>query len=288
MGYACTAIADSIGPNAARITTLQLRLPRLVLPQFATHRAISKNTRSSRAVPVATLIAEAVADPVIPLFWGENRKGMSATKELPLAERTECEAQWLELRDEAVRAARRLMQIGAHKQIANRLLEPFMWVDVVATATDWSNFFALRCDKHAQPEIQKLAVMMARALRDSKPIRLYPAMWHLPFVTPDELASIDDNVLLKLSVARCARTSYLAFDGKKPSIKADTKLHDDLGGDGHWSPFEHQAAAQYAQHYNRSGNFLGWDQYRQQLPKSVHATFDYASLDQFGERGFIV
>lgn len=304
IGYEAKVIAHSRGPNGATLATIQSRIPRFLLPQLNTHCAIVKNARSSRAVPVATLIAEAVADPVMPLFWGANQRGMSATKELPLAERVECETQWLEHRDEAVRASRRLMQLGAHKQIANRLLEPFLWVDVVATATDmgWANLFTQRCEKHAQPEMQASVVAMARALRDSVPYDLEAGWWHLPYVTGEELAMLcearhsgneaaaqdAERLSLKLSVARCARVSFRLFNGEAANPRADVTLYDSLLGESHWSPFGHQGQAQPEGVRCRSGNFENFVQYRQTLPKSVHATFDYAVLDQFGERGFVV
>ena len=308
MSIAAKVIAHSRGPNTAEISTLQVRMPRFILAQFNTHRAISKNARSSRAVPVEKLILEAETNPVIPLSWGRNRRGMQATEELNRTEAWRSEAAWLDARDHAVACAHQLLAIGAHKQIVNRLLEPFLWVDVVATATDWSNFFALRCDRHAQPEMQAVAVAMARALRDSEPSHLGPGMWHLPYVTADELDLLhelqeeaynaqklecvgrwfeEENRCLKLSVGRCARVSYLPFQGGEANPEADIKLHDRLEANGHWSPFEHQARSN-AYHVGHSGNFLNWTQYRQTLKKSVHTSFDYASLDTFGEQGYVL
>lgn len=296
MAYECKVIADSVGPNAARITTFQLRMPRFILAQFNTHRAISKNARSSRAVPVKTMIAEVENDPVMPIYWGKNQRGMAATQELDAGDIDFAERHWLVSRDNAVYRARRLMEYGIHKQIANRLLEPFMWADVVATATDWNNFFALRCDKHAQPEIQKIAVMMAKAFRDSVPVKR-PARptdssesnhWHLPYVTDEERAKHYLGDLMAISVARCGRASYRAFDGSESPLAKDAEFHDNMVNDGHWSPTEHQGAAQPECREYQSGNFLGWTQYRQTLKKSVHESFDFAILQEFGEREFLV
>lgn len=308
MSIAAKVVAHSRGPNKAEIATIQTRMPRLVLAQFNTHRAISKNARSSRAVPIEKMILEAETNPVIPLCWGKNRRGMQASERLEGTAAWRSEQAWLDARDHAVATAHRLLDIGAHKQIVNRVLEPFLWVDVVATATDWNNFFALRCDKHAQPEMQAVAVAMARALRDSEPRHIGAGQWHLPYVTDDELDLLyelqeeayeaqnadcvsrwfdEEKRCQKLSVARCARVSYAPFDGNEPDLEKDIKRHDRLERNGHWSPFEHQARAE-AYHVGRSGNFLNWTQYRQTLKVSVHTAFDYTSLDAFGEQGYLL
>lgn len=293
MSIEAKVIAHSRGPNSAEIATIQTRMPRFLLPQFNTHRSISKNARSSRAVPVEKLILEAETNPVIPLCWGKNRRGMQATEELSKSEAWRSEAAWLDARDHAVGCAHQLLAIGAHKQIVNRLLEPFLWVDVVATATDWSNFFALRCDRNVQPEMQAVAVAMARALRGSEPWQLEEGWWHLPYIMLEDQAGILEDPELELnaircSVARCARVSYAAFDGRPVPLSKDIEFHDTLVSDGHWSPTEHQGQAQSADDRHRSGNFLGINQYRQMLPKSVHTSFDYSTLDQFGEQGYVL
>lgn len=304
MSYEVKVVADSLAPHGGRITTFQLRFPKFLLSQFNTHRAISKSARSSRAVPVGRMIQEVQDDPVRPIFWGSNRKGMQATAAMPDCDREFAEHEWELAIGYAVHLAGRISGAGAHKQIVNRLLEPFAWTDVVATATDWMNFFALRCDRHAQPEIQVLAVRMARAYRDSTPTPLGWDEWHLPYVADSELSDIRwerkkatgqnprteqiqgwYRTMVRLSVARCARVSYRTFDGKDPDPAADIALHDKLVGSGHWSPLEHVACP--ADAGARIGNFVGWCQYRQTLKKSVHTEFDFSTLEQFGERGFV-
>ena len=50
------------------------------------------------------------------------------------------------------------------------------------------------------------------------------------------------NLMLKIATARCARVSYLNFEGKD-DYEADIKLYDILKSSGHYSPFEHCARA---------------------------------------------
>jgi thymidylate synthase ThyX len=296
MSYAAVVIADSIGPNKARLTTMQLRMPRFILAQFNTHRAISKNARSSRAVPTEKLILEVETNPVIPLCWGKNRRGMQSTESLNATDAWRSEQAWLDARDAAVAAAHRLLDVGLHKQVANRLLEPFLWVDVVATATEWNNYFALRCHDDAQPEHRELAVLMARAYRESAPVKRpgkpsikFPSdSWHLPYVADSEREQRGVNTLWALSVARCARVSYLAHDGNPSPTKDDLILHNKLRDAPHFSPFEHQGKCQSKGEKTRSGNFSGWTQYRQSLPKTVHTEFDFSTLDAPRRRGYVV
>lgn len=291
MSYEVAIVADSIGPNEARITTFQLRYPRMVHAELMTHRAFSRNASSTRAIPTAKMIEWIRKDPAMPVYWGKNQKGMQATEELAEDVQISCEREWLRARDEAIRTALWMIYSGVHKQIASRILEPWAHINVVVTATSFDNFFALRSHPAAMPEIQALAVRMARAYRDSLPTHLLPGEWHLPYVTLAERITLSASLCVKFAVARCARVSYLTFEGKAPDPESDVRLHDQLEENGHWSPFEHPGRAQsraVATLLHRSGNFAGWDQYRQILAKGVHESFDFATLDQFEGRDFVV
>ncbi len=292
MSYDVKIIADSIGPNGSRLTTFALRYPRMVHAELMTHRAFSRNASSTRAIPTAKMIEWIEQDPAMPVYWGKNQKGMQATEELSEEESTKAHNTWLHSKHMAVEFAKDLLHIGVHKQIASRILEPWAHINVVVTSTrpGLMNFFALRCHKAAMPEIQVLAVKMARAYRAAKPAFVRAGNWHLPFITDEDWANtnIPAGDYLKASVARCARVSYKTFEDKVPKIEEDIALHDMLLGNGHWSPFEHQAKATSAEEgVAISGNLLGWTQYRQTLAKGVHETFDFSILDEFPEEGFV-
>ena len=193
-----TVVADSIGDHSPRLTTMLLRYPRCIHAEFMTHRVFSRNAASSRAIPVKKLIQDVTDDPFVPLFWGANKPGMQAGEECnaPViwenpqfsleTERMSREQAWLEARDDAVQYARMFADAGYHKQIVNRLLEPFSHITVVVTATQWSNFFALRLHADAEPHIRRLADRMWEAMAGSTPEVLMPGEWHLPFVSKDE------------------------------------------------------------------------------------------------------
>lgn len=287
MSYDVKIIADSVSPSGARITTFQLMYPRMVHSEMMTHRIFSRNAGSTRAIPTEKMIQWILDDPAIPVYWGKNQKGMQATEELTESQINLCKFDWLNARNDAVYYAKALIEEGVHKQIVGRILEPFAHINVVVTSTSFDNFFALRCHKDAQPEMQVLAVKMARAYRDSVPDELEPHMWHLPYVTSDDVMQFNEENCLKISTARCCRVSYLTVDGKPSDPEADMKLHDQLQANGHWSPFEHPAMCSLKGDY-RSGNFVGWFQYRQLLQNRVHTAFDYSILDQFQDKDFIV
>jgi hypothetical protein len=291
-GTSVKVVTDSISPAGRRLLTFELRFPRFILPQFNTYGSIAKNARSSRAVPTEKLIAEVERDPVWPYEWGQNRKGMVAGPALGAAEILEAGVAW----DDAVRAAvaqaRKLAGLGVHKQVVNRLLEPFMWAHVVATATDnaWTHYFAQRCADDAQPEHRELARAMARAYRDSTPYRMEAGWWHLPYVTAEELAelcnartkgspNVVDHVrrLLAVSVVRCRRVSLAPFDGRTETTEAYMAKHDETVAKGHWSCTEHQGRALHNPN-TRSGRMTGWAEYRQDLGKSVHTEFDFTTV----------
>lgn len=244
-------IKDSIART--RITTLQLRYPRFIHAQFMTHRVFSRSASSSRAIPVSKMIQEVLADPVYPMHWGKNQKGMQAHTEL---DNTQGKEYWEAAMYHACNAAEAMSQAGYHKQISNRLIEPFSHISVVCTGTDWDNFFELRLHEDAQPEMQMLAQQIAGALEESEPTRLHAGEWHLPYAHADEFG--DPRLI---SAARCARVSYLKHDGTTPDATSDMELANKLLQSRHMSPFEHQAVPTGG----RWANFNGWRQYRSYL-----------------------
>lgn len=299
MTISAKVVADSISEAGKRITTLQLRYPKFVHGELMTHRVFSRNASSSRAIPVPRLIQDVIDDPVYPSFWGKNQPGMSASEEhdefvlvrqaeSSSYEKVNRETAWAAARETAIDFAQSFTQAGYHKQIVNRLLEPFCHINVVVTATEFSNFFALRCHPGAQPEMRILAEAMRDAMADSKPEELLLGQWHVPYVSDTERVNLRldgfgikdrQHIYIKLSVARCARVSYLTQEGKTPSVEEDLKLYDRLVGSVplHASPAEHQATPDtrgydeasggpYWSSQQMHGNFVGWIQYRKSLP----------------------
>lgn len=243
MAHAAKVLADSISPDGFRLTTLEVTFPRIVLAEKNTHRLFSRNSASSRAIPVERMIKMVQDDPYVPTHWGKNQKGMQADEEFPLADHARLVDRWLAAAQSATNHARLLLGEGVHKQITNRLLEPFMWHTALVTATEWSNWDHLRANKDAHPEIRKLAELMLEVRTMSRPEKLGRDQWHLPLV-PDgpELLSTgyDMDALIRISIARCARVSYLTHDGRRDPSD-DMKLFDRLLTSGHMSPLEHVA-----------------------------------------------
>lgn len=273
-------VSDSIGPNDIRLTTFVLTYPRFIHSEFMTHRVISRNASSSRAIPVKKQIQMVIDNPAIPLAFTKNQKGMQGGAALEQEDHDNAVTAWLEGRDRAVVVANTLADLDVHKQYANRVLEPWAHITVVATATDWSNFFALRCHEMAQPEIHALADAMYDLYSSNQPQQLEEGQWHLPFITKEDYETkelqqffTDQNILIKRSVARCARVSYLNHEGSTPTLEQDLQLYERLVGSApiHASPAEHQAQAlpestrDGGTAWGYSGNLRGWLQYRKTL-----------------------
>lgn len=208
---------------------------------------------------------------------------MQAAEELDGDELDAAKDEWLRARDAAVAHVRRIAEFGVHKQIANRPLEPWMWITVIISATEWENFFALRRHKDAQPEMKRAADLIGEVMAASTPtertqhlpfLRLDDEVWawerayealekevlELPAIVGRDRVRTEQRTLLrKLSVARCARVSYLQHNGRHDPA-ADVALADRLAASGHWSPFEHVADANDRDDF--VGNFRGWTQYR--------------------------
>ena len=276
-GYKCVIVLDTVrehpdsGWNTSnyRLTTMIVRFPRCILSEMNTHRVFSRNSASSRARSLKTTIKQVLEDPYVPLFT-ENAKGMGGpfiTDEDQLAM---AKKEWLDARDAAVKHALRMLLGDAmdgahydpyelldtyydefygkehegsvipnvHKQTVNRLLEPFMWHEMLITSSYWENFFKLRMDEAAQPEIQAIATLMFEAMNASVP-ELFPE--HIPFFKREEHTSLRALLHdLKRAAAECARISYV--DRSTAANKDGAEgLAERLLLKGHMSPFEHQA-----------------------------------------------
>lgn len=269
MGYSARILADHLAPSDSRLTTFEVTFPRIVLAEFNTHRVLSRNSASSRAIPVEKMLARVEADPFVPTYWGKNQKGMQAEQELDERERRIADGLWEGAKLDAVTNARRLLDLGVHKQLVNRLLEPFMWQTVIVTATEWKNFFALRNHSDAQPEIREIASRMEELYRSNTPKEIPTGYWHMPLLEDMETLRAEgytEEQLKLISVGRCARVSYLTHDGKRDP-KADLDLCKRLQASGHMSPFEHVAMARGSK--IESGNFRGWTQLRKRLPNEA-------------------
>lgn len=267
-------IADSV--NAAtgdRLTTFLLDYPRYIHAELMTHRVFSRNAASSRAIPVAKFRQDVLDNPVMPVHWGANQPGMAADAELNdtlkdwvwtannenITQREYAKRTWIAARDIALGAHDSLSRLGLHKQIANRVIEPWFHIQVLVSATEWQNWFALRCSQAAHPDIMVLADAMLEAYLSNKTDWKDPGEWHLPFSDQEMPADMPIDQRIKVCTARAARVSYKTFEGKV-DYDADIQLHDRLAASGHWSPFEHPAMAMEKSEW--SGNFKGWRQHR--------------------------
>lgn len=250
-------LLDSINEKTHdRLTTFEIHFPRFILPELNTHRMLAKNSSSSRARPVEKVIEDVLNNCAEPLHWGKNQPGMSAKEEIEEIEKAK--KAWFAARDFATARARELLKLGIHKQVANRVLEPFMMHTTIVSGTEFNNFFMLRCHPDAQPEIKALADLMKEQYLKSIPLSLKPGDWHVPMILSEEtFSSIEEK--LAIATARCARVSYLTHDGKRDLAK-DKELHERLKESKHWSPFEH--CAQAIENSEQIGPFKGFKQYR--------------------------
>jgi hypothetical protein len=232
-------IADSVA-SGTRLTTIEARVPKFLLAQLNTHRILSRNAASSRAIPTAKVLASVLADGYEPTRWGRNQPGMVATGELDVWRRMGAVATWRAARYAACAGAWTLAKLGVHKEHTNRLVEPFSWAAVVITSTDWANFLALRDHADAQLEMTLLARAIRRCLAESTPRELADGEWHLPYVTDAERTERSGSELARLSAVRAARVSY-ARQGASSTFSEEWDRATKLIESGHMSPLEHPA-----------------------------------------------
>lgn len=260
--------------------TFELTYPRYIHSEFMTHRMFSRNASSSRAIPVSKVLQQVASNPVIPPKVYMNKAGMVGDVEADATDTVAFYNLWLDAATNAVKTANEMEKIGIHKQHINRILEPFQFIHVIVTATEWSNFFRLRLAHDAQPEMQELA----NAIYDEMDKYKYGSFGYiavggygspceiisgdstvvtLPYVTEEDISKVGAEnyiTLMKVSSARCARVSYNNHDGSKPDIEKDLKLFERLSEGGHMSPLEHTCIRNIE--YVPSANLIGWESLR--------------------------
>lgn len=215
------------------------------------------------------MLRQIFREPACPVEWGAAQPGMQAHTQLTGWRLKAVQALWLSSAMLAAAHSWAMMKLGAAKQIANRVTEPFQYIDVLITATDWDNFDMLRCHPDADPTMRDLAIEIMTAIETSVPKLVKQGEWHLPYVLTEERATLPLQDQIKLSVARCARISYTPFDGN-PSVEKERERYGKLVGSQpiHASPAEHQATP-YLHADTRSSNFRGWEQHRYEVEKRL-------------------
>jgi thymidylate synthase ThyX len=286
MGYEARIILDSVGPNGARLTTFELSYPRFVHAELMTHRMLAKSSASSRAIPTEKLLARVMTDPAMPVYWGQNERGMQASGELSEVDQVVAYELITSMRDRAVKDVRQLGSVGLHKQIANRYIEPWMFIVVIVTGTHWRNFFDLRDHAKAQPELRETAAKAHALYKASEPQTLADGEWHMPFVSGRDHAELlragfDDSDIKWIAVGRCARASYLTHDGLRDPAEDLVLGKVKMRENGHMSPLEHVAEAMSMEAWRADaeararawvdygtpvGNLWGWRQLRKTIP----------------------
>lgn len=281
-------LAHSVNAAGSELITFEITCHRWILAEINTHRMLSRNFRSSRAVPFTKLVHEVETNPAMPIEWLKNKPGMQATEPLTTYEQFQAQATWIAASRDAVKRAEELAATGMHKQWVNRILEPYLFVHGVISGTEWSNFYARRRHPDAQPEFKALADAMWSVHNASEPRLLGDGEWHLPYVTDEERANpehllpyyhLGPNELCRLSVSRVARVSYTLHTGENTNLATETVRHDKLLAAGHMSPFEHQARPRTDNEYQLdegevtihnglpTSNFNdSWVQYRKLIP----------------------
>lgn len=270
-------LADSQSPYFnSRLTTFELKYPRIIHQELMTHRMFSRNAGSSRARPVSTVLKD---DVFVPRQFRKNKSGMQPTE--PLENQNLPKMKWELAHKYARMYSCELSNIKVHKQWANRLTEPFAFINVVVSATQWGNFFKLRYHDDAQLEIQDLAYAMREIYENNSVQILEEGKWHLPYITEEDIQEHGLETCKYLSTARCARVSYKPFNENNTNIEKDLELHDKLIKSKHWSPFEHAAVAFNGPLWH--GNFYGFRSYRcdvQNINPRIEIPFNLASLLQ--------
>lgn len=265
-------LADSVSGTASgqvtRLASYEVTGWRFTLAEWNTHCAFARNSASSRAIPVATMLAAYEKAPAWPYAWPAERPGMSGGLPLDGEDLTEAKELLGAIHHDTFAVVRDYVKSRGerprlHKSVLNRVLEPFMWHKFLVTLElPATNFFRQRADASAMPEFRVLAEIMGSLAMAHDPNWLNRGDWHLPYLRPEEVVSgtvlatiggdgpnpdiqrLDDHQSVdarEVSIARCARTST----GRQHDIKSyanETAFFRDVligSRPPHASPLEH-------------------------------------------------
>lgn len=244
-------IADSLSPQGNRITTFLLTYPRFIHSELLTHRVFSRNSASSRAIPFEKMVKMVEEDPFIPVMWQRDHKGMQGSEyfqgtckeEFGHLDRAfagyqeyqnkpsilQLEEEWLEARDNAVQQAKALNYLGVTKQLCNRLLEPFMWHTVLVTATEWENFFELRCPKYVIQITNEDNLIESKYFRSKRDYNheCYKRNWQ-PFTDEKDWRRINQSQA-EIHMQALAETMWDAYNESTPNQLKSGDWHIPFG-----------------------------------------------------------
>jgi hypothetical protein len=282
-GIKATVLAYSISQAGKQLITWEIEYPRLILAELNTHRELSRNSFSSRAVPFMKMIEQLDGKPV---RFGANQAGMQdkgddlatevdvgAAMGFAHSFKVTPHAAWALAKEATIRFAKAFADAGYHKQVYNRLMEATQMQKTVLSATQVDNFFWLRDDDAADPTIRELARVMREAKDASEPVVLEPGHWHLPYVdfffdedyvqeffivNGEDTQSVTLVQAIKISCARCAAVSYR---NEGYDLAKSLEVYDRLVGSDrkHASAFEHQATPMNLDKVNNISEYLAND-----------------------------
>lgn len=273
-----TMVQDSYREsNGTRVSTMLWRVPKFTLAQLNTHRQHSKNVSSSRSKMFSKTVKEVRTSPYMPHVFQAQHKGMQGSELLELWKVPFVKLLWQASMWSQTFFAQMISSLGVSKQYTNRLIEPYMYADYLVTSTSYDNFIRQRDDYAAQLELQLIARRLKLMLNHHEPTILKEGEWHLPFVTPEiyDCYGLYDSI--KISVARCARTSYVT-PGYGTEVQSDIRLFNRLIKDYHMSPTEH-IVLMYGEN---GGNLKGCTQLR----KLIELHLDASDDDSFNDADF--
>lgn len=291
-------ICDSITTEGVRLTTLEVEYPRFIHSEVMTHRMLSKNCSSSRAIPVKTMLESIERNMAVPLYFGASKSGMQATEEIQFPELAK--KFWKACGNACIKDSLTMFEdFKLHKQLSNRITEPYQMIKVLITGTEWDNFFNLRLHKDSQPEICMLAYQILWAMLGSHPIEIKSGEWHLPYI--DRIFDLNGNMRYyisdtgvelsldtakKVSASCSAQTSYRKNDTSiEKAVKVfDMLVHADVL---HASPFEHLATPIQSPQRNHLFYFLNQVEYPESWEDGITHTSRDGSLWSGNLRGYV-
>ncbi len=248
-------VQDSSLPTGERVLTFSAMYGRLIHSELLRHRAASHSVKSSRAIPTKKYREEVKQNIYVPVKFGTKKRGMQAGKPTflskfygervwRLSSKFACLFHWM------------MEKLDIHKEVANRILEPYVWVEETITveADALKEIAELRIHDDAQEDVRKIVEEMLYEMDKSTPVELKEGQWHVPYVvrkitngvmtyTDNNGKNLTSDEAIICSAARSARSSYANHDNSMSVFEKDIKLAKQLIGSKpmHLSPFEHQA-----------------------------------------------
>lgn len=228
MSFGARVLADSVSPHGVRLLTVEMTYPRIIHSEQMTHRVFSRNSASTRAIPLKNQIVNLIENPFVPEKFGINQPGMQSFQHLAGKKYEEAVEIWLQGRDRALTTAIELL-LGL--ELAGEILEyeskaQREYVDGEVIREKLPDILAQLPDSGSTIDLAETSLLNVHKQLAGRGLEAY--MWHTALYTGTDWNNYDglrDHPDAQGEIATIARLAKQAIKESTPKELAHGEWH---------------------------------------------------------------